>query len=295
MVITVILDAALEKTLYIPGLALGESCRAERVWLQPGGRGLTTAMAVHRLGGRAAAVGIAGGAEGEYIRDQLDSMGLSNDLLLGRARTPINLRLADGERVTHIHEAVPAVTEQELAEVWQKISDLAKPGDIVLLSGELPPSMTPELLSQWISMLRREGVLAALDLAFVQRYAAAKPALLITGPAGLSALCGVPLDGQDALLHAAKHAVTEGVDRVVLPMEDGQALFVRAGEALRVRAPRPLNHAALTARVLTGLDSGEDWQTLAVRAAAAAAAENQPPAPDGLPPLERQVEWETLC
>ena len=46
MVITVILDAALEKTLHIPGLALGASCRAERSCLQPGGQGLTAAAAL---------------------------------------------------------------------------------------------------------------------------------------------------------------------------------------------------------------------------------------------------------
>ena len=143
MVITVILDAALEKTLHIPGLALGASCRAERSCLQPGGQGLTAAAALHSLGGQCAAVGIVGGAEGEYIRDRLDLMGLPNDLVLGRAQTPTNLCLADGDRWTHIREAAAAATDQELLEVWQKVSDLAKPGDSVLLAGELPPAMTP--------------------------------------------------------------------------------------------------------------------------------------------------------
>jgi fructose-1-phosphate kinase PfkB-like protein len=197
MVITVILDAALEKTLHIPGLALGASCRAERSCLQPGGQGLTAAAALHSLGGQCAAVGIVGGAEGEYIRDRLDLMGLPNDLVLGRAQTPTNLCLADGDRWTHIREAAAAATDQELLEVWQKVSDLAKPGDSVLLAGELPPAMTPELLAQWVGQLRREGVLVALNLEPAQRYAAAKPSLLITGPAGkwisivAMALCGV--------------------------------------------------------------------------------------------------------
>ncbi|MCI8843160.1 MAG: hypothetical protein HFF08_03495 [Oscillospiraceae bacterium] len=294
MVITVILDAALEKTLHIPGLALGASCRAERSCLQPGGQGLTAAAALHSLGGQCAAVGIVGGAEGEYIRDRLDLMGLPNDLVLGRAQTPTNLCLADGDRWTHIREAAAAATDQELLEVWQKVSDLAKPGDSVLLAGELPPAMTPELLAQWVGQLRREGVLVALNLEPAQRYAAAKPSLLITGPAGMSALCGARLDGQEALLGAAKRTVAEGVDRVVIPMEDGWVLFVRADEGLRVRAPRPLASATMTARILAGLDAGEDWKTLAVRAVAAAAAENQPPKPGDLPPLEQRVEVERL-
>lgn len=294
MVITVILDAALEKTLRVPGLALGGTCRAERSRLQPGGHGLTAAAAAHSLGGRCAAVGIVGGAEGEYIRDRLDLMGLPNDLVLGRAQTPTNLCLADGDRLTHIREAVSPATDQELLEVWRKVSDLAKPGDAVLFAGELPQSMTPELLNQWIEQLRREGVLTALDLEPVQGYAAVKPSLLITGPAGMSALCGARLEGQEALLGAAKRTVYEGVERVVIPMEDGRVLFVRTDEGLCVRAPRPLTRAALTARILTGLDAGEDWKTMAVHAVAAAAAENQPPVPEDLPPLEQRLEVERL-
>lgn len=269
MVITVILDAALERTLDVPGLTLGESCRAEHTQLQPGGQGLTAAMALHNLGGRGAVVGVVGGAEGEYIRDRLDAMGLPNDLVLGRAGTPINLRLTDGNRVTRIREHAPEVSEQELQEVWQKVSDQTRAGDVVLIAGELPQAMTPELLAQWVGCLRSEGVRTVLNIEGGRQYAAVKPSLLIAGPAEMSSRYGVPPKDQTALARAAEQASNDGIEGVVIPLEDGSVLFARADETLRVQGSGPIADEALTAGILTGLSLGEDWRTLAVRAAGA--------------------------
>lgn len=265
MVITVIMDAALEKTLRIPGFAPGTDCRAEGVTLQPGGRALRTAMAVHGLGGRVAAVGVAGGAEGEYIRDRLDRMGMPNDLAMGRAETPDELRLSDGNCVTRIRETAPAASERELLEVWRKVSDLAGPGDVVLFAGELPESLTPEMLEGWIGELRREGAVTVLDVEGVRRFAAAKPSLLIAGPAELAGLRGARLEGQEELVEAAKQVAGEGTDAVVVPQEDGKVLFVREDETRWVQISRDASDEAVTARVVMGLAPGGSWRELAAR------------------------------
>lgn len=226
MVITVTLDAALEKTLRVPGLRLGVDCRAERAEMRPGGRALRTAMAVRELGGRVAAVGVAGGAEGEYIRDQLDQMGLPNDLTAGRARTPVELRLMDGERVTRIRETPAKASERELREVWRKVSDLAGPGDVAVFAGELPASLTPEMLGGWIDRLRRDGVLTVLDVEEGRKYAAAAPDVLIEE-------------------------------------EDNQVLFSSADETLRRERPEEDGDEMVTAHFALELAVSEDWRKAA--------------------------------
>ena len=267
MVITVILDAAMEEEVHVSGLTPGKSHRAERTKIHPGGRGLVAAMAAHTLSGRCAVLGAVAGAEVEYIRDELDRLGIPNDLILSHGRMPVNLRLIDGERETFIRAQGSTVTEGQLEQIWQKLNDLAEPGDVVLLAGELPRAMTPERLVRWTERLSDEGVFVVLETEMDRRDLTARPAVLITGPA---ALCGMGLAAErEAVIEAARQLIADGVRGVVVPQAGGRVLFVRKDEALCVTTPRPLDGSAMAARIAVGLSHDESWKNIAVCSVAA--------------------------
>ena len=282
MIITVTLNPALDKTVLVRNFAVSRVCRVEQSRLDPGGKGINVSRVLHGLGGRSVAMGIVGGAAGEYIRDQLDLLGVRNDFVFSRQETRTNLKVVDPDRgtTTDINEPGTAVTAGELQEVWEKLGDLANPGDTVVFAGKNPPGVSDQLLAEWITRLRDQGVRTALDTVGMAMKigVAAGPTVIKPNEAELEELCEKELPDVPALLDAARRVVANGVERVVVSRGAEGALFVKADEALLASGvPVPPGSTvgagdAMLASVLWDMERGLDWEETAIRAVSVSAA-----------------------
>ena len=81
MIVTVTLNAALDRTVRVPNFQLGARHRAERSLRLPGGKGVNVARALKTLGQPVIATGLAGGRVGTYIIEELTSEGILNDFV----------------------------------------------------------------------------------------------------------------------------------------------------------------------------------------------------------------------
>ena len=309
MIITVTLNPALDKTVTVRNFAVNHVCRVEEARLDPGGKGINISKVLHSLGGRSVAVGIVGGAAGEYIRDQLDLLGIRNDLVFCRAETRTNLKIVDPVRHTNtdINEPGAPVSLQALQEVWEKLTDLVNPGDTVAFAGKNPPGMADGQLADWIGQLRQEGVRVALDTVGMAMKigVAAGPSIIKPNQAELEELCETELPDVPALVAAARKVVANGVEYVVVSMGEDGALFVRQEDALwahGVSVPVGSTVGAgdsMLASILYDLERGLPWRELAARAVAVSAANvmcsgSQPADPADIAPLIGQVQLEDL-
>ncbi len=309
MIVTVTLNPALDKTIVVHEFAVDRVCRVERSRLDPGGKGINISKVLHGLGGRSVAVGIVGGASGEYIRDQLDVMGIRNDFVFSRKETRTNLKVVDPVRhtTTDINEPGTEVTASELQEIWEKLSDLVGPGDTVAFAGKNPPGVSDQLLAEWITRLRGLGVRTALDTVGMAMKigVAAGPTVIKPNEAELEELCEKELNGRAELLAAARRVVANGVERVVVSMGPEGALFVKADEALYAGGVEvPVGSTvgagdAMLASVLWDLERGLSWEETAARAVAVSAASvmrdgTQAVTAEEVAPLVEQVRVERL-
>src|SRR5918911_5423945 len=89
MIITVTLNAAIDKTLAVPNFQLGRRHRAVEQTSMAGGKGVNVARALKRLGQPVIATGVAGGYTGTRIVEQLTGEGILNDFvrIQGESRT----------------------------------------------------------------------------------------------------------------------------------------------------------------------------------------------------------------
>ncbi len=309
MIITVTLNPALDKTVLVRNFEVNHVCRVEEARLDPGGKGINVSKVIHSLGGRSVAVGVVGGAAGEYIRDQLDLMGIRNDLVFSRTETRTNLKIVDPDRHTNtdINEPGAPLTVQELQEVWEKLSDLINPGDTVVFAGKNPPGMADQQLAEWITLLKQEHVKVALDTVGMPMKigVAAGPTVIKPNQAELEELCETELPDREALVAAARKVVANGVEIVVVSLGADGALFVRADEALHAHGVSvPVGSTvgagdAMMASILWDLERGLGWEELAVRAVAVSAANvmcsgTQPAAAKDMEPLLYQVRVERI-
>ncbi len=86
MIITVTLNTAIDKTLSVPNFRLGRRHRTVEQTTMPGGKGVNVARVLKALGQPVIATGLAGGATGTRLVDQLTQMSVLSDFVRIRAR-----------------------------------------------------------------------------------------------------------------------------------------------------------------------------------------------------------------
>jgi len=165
MIVTVTLNAAIDKTLAVPNFRLGRRHRAVEQTAMAGGKGVNVARALKALGQPVIATGVAGGPTGTLITEALTDEGILNDFLRIREESRTSTAVIDptsGEQ-TEINEYGPLVSEGELERFVDKLLYLARGATVCVFSGSLPRGVDPGLYGRLIEELKRLGVSTVLD------------------------------------------------------------------------------------------------------------------------------------
>jgi 1-phosphofructokinase family hexose kinase len=165
MIITVTLNAAIDKTLAVPNFALGRRHRAVEQASMAGGKGVNVARALKSLGQPVIATGVAGGPTGTRIIEQLTAEAVLNDFVRIREESRTSTAVVDptsGEQ-TEINERGPTVSQAELELFVDKLLYLAKGAAMCVFSGSLPRGVEPGLYARLVEDLGRLGVTTILD------------------------------------------------------------------------------------------------------------------------------------
>src|SRR5215217_8761088 len=140
MIVTVTVNAAIDRTLTVPNFQRGQRHRASAGLTLAGGKGINIARALKRLGVPVVATGLAGGRTGTRIVEELTGEAILNDFvrIAGESRTSTAVVDPTTARYTEINEWGPRVAPDELAMLLDKISYLARGADMVVFAGTLP-------------------------------------------------------------------------------------------------------------------------------------------------------------
>ena len=165
MIITVTLNAALDKTLEVPSFTLGRRHRTVDQTTMPGGKGVNIARAIKRLGQPVIATGLAGGATGTRIVEALTGESILNDFVRIREESRTNTAVLDPTTGLHteINERGPAVSAHELEQFRDKLLYLAKGATICVFAGSLPRGIDADIYARLIREVRTLGVVTMLD------------------------------------------------------------------------------------------------------------------------------------
>ena len=165
MILTVTLNAAIDRTVAVPNFRLGRRHRAVESRTVAGGKGVNVARALKLLGRPVIATGLAGGPTGARILELLTEESILNDFttIAGESRTNLAIIDPTSSEQTEINERGPEVDPSEVEEFIEKLLYLAKGASLCVLAGTLPPAVDPALYARLVGELRREGVQALLD------------------------------------------------------------------------------------------------------------------------------------
>ena len=165
MIITVTLNAAIDKSLAVPNFRLGRRHRTVDQRTMAGGKGVNIARTLKALGQPVIATGFAGGATGTHIVEQLTEESILNDFVRIREESRTNTSVLDpttGEQ-TEINERGPAVSKREVELFRDKLLYLSRGAAIVVFAGSLPRGVEPDMYASLIRDLERLDVITVVD------------------------------------------------------------------------------------------------------------------------------------
>ena len=165
VIVTVTLNAALH-VAYTTGEAVGDSIPISRPGYRAGGRGVTVARVLRAFGHDVLAAGLAGGASGELIIQDLARSGVPTAFTLIRGESRRFFRFArpePGEQALRFSEPGPYITTEELGRFATDYRRLLAGAAAVVLCGSLPDGLPADTYGSLVTYAAEAGVPVILD------------------------------------------------------------------------------------------------------------------------------------
>lgn len=188
MIVTVTPNPALDLTWRVERTVIGGVHRADAGRSRAGGKGLNVARIAHEQGARVLAAATCGGATGAEFAAELDAAGVPHVLVPVAAATRRSIAIVDASlgdtTIVNEYGVAPAGAERtalkDAVAAALRDAPARDRGDVLVISGSLPPGSPDELLPSLIGVGRAAGATVVVDTS--------GPALLAAAGAGASVL-----------------------------------------------------------------------------------------------------------
>lgn len=244
MIVTVTLNAALDRSLTVPIFKLGHRHRASGVLALAGGKGINVARALKRLDIPVVATGLAGGRTGTRIVEELTEEAILNDFVRIRDESRTSTAVLDptSGTYTEINEPGPKVSAAELEILLDKLRYLARGASVVVFAGSLPRGVDEGFYADAVREMARLGTRVVLDCDGepLRRGLEAEPWLVSPNQHEAEQLVGQELEDDDDFVMALDTIAEMGARNVHITMESGCFALVREERQVRrykARAP----------------------------------------------------------
>lgn len=242
MILTLTLNPAVDQTIEIERLDLGQVNRYARPYLDPAGKGVNVSRMVHRLGGRTIALGFLAGEFGQVVARSLEAEGVEQHFVPVPGQTRINVTIVESEsrRATGLYGPGPRIDPLHGAKLEALLADCLPASRILVLAGSLPPGVSEAIYARFIRMARERRVATVLDAdgTAMRLGVEARPDLIKPNVQEAERLLDRRLPDLGAIIDGARELASRGVGTVVVSMGADGAVCVAGGRVLRVVPPR---------------------------------------------------------
>jgi 1-phosphofructokinase len=284
VILTVTLNAAVDRTLVVPSLTLGHRHRAQEGVALAGGKGINVARALRVLDVPVLATGLVGGRNGDAIRDGLSEAAIPFDFVEIRSPSRTSTAIVDPTTgaQTEINEHGPAVSPEEAHEFSRRFSFLMEYATAVIFAGSLPTNLDEGFFFGLVRKAREEGLYTVVDTPPTLLKATLKATPSLVSPNQHEAESAVGFDfieGED-FLRGLHRLVELGAERACVTSPGGYSYLIGEDGVISVQAPSVETLSAIGSgdAYLAGLLAGILHRKLssveAVRLAAGCAAAN---------------------
>lgn len=242
MILTVTLNAAVDRTVVVPNLALGHRHRAQRSVTLAGGKGINIARGLKALRVPVLATGLAGGRNGDTIRDGLSEAAIPFDLveIRGDSRTSTAIVDPTSETQTEINEYGPTIQPAEAEEFARRLEFLMEYASAVVFAGSLPRGLDESFLVRLVQRTRGRGLFTVVDstAAVLKSALKARPSLISPNQQEAEGVVGFDFIEQEDFLRGLRRLNESGAAQVCITSPEGHSYFKIDGSIIAAQAPR---------------------------------------------------------
>ena len=165
MILTVTLNAAIDKRYVVEGARVGEVNRVKECAYTPGGKGLNVSKPAAVAGARVVATGFVGGHAGAYIEDSLKPFGIEAAFyhMKEESRSCINIWDTVNKVQTEYLEPGFTVSEEDFEGFLKKFRELVTGADVVTMSGSVPKGLDETAYQRLVGIVKDAGKKVILD------------------------------------------------------------------------------------------------------------------------------------
>lgn len=238
LVVTVTLNPAIDKTLTIPKLRLGELNRVQDVQVDPGGKGINVTKVLNQFGVKVTATGLIAGTEGRYLLDDLEKNNISVHFHHVQGQTRTNLKIVDVEAqlTTEINESGFVATEKDIQLFRSLILEKLQGATYLVLGGSLPQGVQESIYKELILLANELGIRTILDAegeAMVEGLKA-KPYAIKPNLYELEELVGHSLKDEVAIIKAGHELIHSGISIVAISRGKQGSIILSEKKAYKV-------------------------------------------------------------
>ena len=240
MIYTVTFNPSLDYIVSVDDFKLGLTNRTSSELILPGGKGTNVSTVLKNLGFESTALGFVAGFTGNEIVKRLNDMGIKSDFISienGISRINLRLKSIDG---TEINGAGPDISEEKVNELMDKLNQL-KEGDVLVLAGSIPSSMSDNIYRDIMADLKDRGVMIVVDatkdlLLNVLEY---HPFLIKPNNHELGEIFDVKLTTREEVIPYGRKLQEKGARNVLVSMAgEGAVLIAEDGQVFDAPAPK---------------------------------------------------------
>ncbi len=237
MIYTLTCNPALDYAVRLDKFREGAINRSYGESIAPGGKGVNVSLVLKNLGVPTLAMGVAAGFTGEVLLEMLEARGVPTDFLRADGFTRINVKLKSA-RETDINGSGPALTEEMLGALAQKIAALPQNACLVLASS-VPEGVSGDFYARLLAASGRDDLRVAVDasgalLVNVLQY---RPWLIKPNLEELSEIFGVRFTSREQVERYAHRLCEMGARNVIVSLgSNGAMMLNERGEEMMVPA-----------------------------------------------------------
>ena len=242
MILTVTLNAAIDKCYVVEGFRTGEVNRVKECTYVPGGKGLNVSKPASIYGAEVVATGFAGGHAGAYIEDALKPFGIRSAFyhVDAESRSCINIWDEVNQVQTEFLEPGFTLTEEDFAGFEAKFRQLVQEAKVVAMSGSVPKGLDGTAYQRLVKIVKDAGIPVILDTSgkLLEMGIEAIPTMIKPNIDEIRMLTGKRCDDISEIIEAARAIHERGVKIVAVSLGADGSLAVGDDGIFRARVPK---------------------------------------------------------
>lgn len=242
MILTVTLNAAIDKRYVVEEARPGEVNRVKECEYTPGGKGLNVSKPAAIYGAEVTATGFVGGHAGHYIEDALKPFHIKSAFyhMEAESRSCINIWDEKNQQQTEFLEPGFTVAEEDFQGFLELFQGLVSDADVVTISGSVPKGLDGKAYQRMVKLIKDAGKPVILDTSgkLLEMGIEAQPTMIKPNLDEIQMLTGNACTDIQEIIAAARVLCQRGIDIVTVSLGGDGAVVVSREGAYRAKVPK---------------------------------------------------------